>query len=147
MTVQLSNSDNHNDDKDRQAAYTLLRCVLGINIFIHGLSRLLAGSALFASKIVTQFAQTPLPHWSVYTFGLSLPWIEALLGFLLLIGLRTRAALIGGGLLILTLTFGSSLIQDWSAASSQLTYALAYAALLFLLRYNTWSIDQVLAKR
>jgi len=147
MTVQLSNSDNHNDDQDRQAAYTLLRFVLGMNIFIHGLSRLLAGSALFASKVVTQFAQTPLPRWSVYAFGLSLPWIEALLGLLLLIGLRTRAALIGGGLLILTLTFGSSLIQDWSAAGSQLTYALAYAALLFLLRYNVWSIDRALEKR
>ena len=147
MTVQLSNSDNHNDDRDRQAAYMLLRFVLGMNIFIHGISRLLAGSALFASKVVTQFAQTPLPRWSVYSFGLSLPWIEALLGLLLLIGLRTRAALIGGGLLILTLTFGSSLIQDWSAAGSQLTYALAYTALLFLLRYNTWSIDQALAKR
>ena len=147
MTVRLSNSDSHTDDDNQQAAYTLLRLILGTNIFFHGVSRLLAGSALFAAKVVTQFAQTPLPRWSVYAFGLSLPWVEATLGFLLLIGLRTRAALIGGGLLILILTFGSSLIQDWNAAGSQLIYALAYAALLFLLRYNTWSIDHALEKR
>ena len=147
MTVRLSNSDSHTDDDNQQAAYTLLRLILGTNIFIHGVSRLLAGSALFAAKVVIQFVQAPLPPWSVYAFGLSLPWVEAALGFLLLIGLRTHAALIGGGLLILILTFGSSLIQDWNAAGSQLIYALAYAALLFLLRYNTWSIDHALEKR
>jgi thiosulfate dehydrogenase [quinone] large subunit len=32
-------------------------------------------------------------------------------------------------------------VQDWSAAGQQLTYALVYSVLLFLLRYNGWSVD------
>ncbi len=70
-----------------------------------------------------------------------LPAIEAFLGLLLLIGLRTRAALIAASLVIMALTFGSSLVQNWSAVGTQLNYALVYAALLFLLRYNGWSLD------
>jgi hypothetical protein len=48
---------------------------------------------------------------------------------------------------MLVLTFGSSLIQDWQAASTQLIYAAVYAALLFLLRFNGWSIDALLDRK
>ena len=42
---------------------------------------------------------------------------------------------------MLVLTFGSSLVQDWAAAGTQLMYALVFSALLFLRRYNSWSVD------
>jgi len=114
---------------------------------MHGISRLMAGPAQFAAKTTTQFSHTPLPSWIVWPFAIALPPIEGLLGFLLLIGLRTNAALIAGLVWLLVLTFGSSLIQDWQAAEAQLTYALAYAALLFLLRFNTWSVDRWMRRR
>ena len=133
--------------RDRFTAYALLRITLGTNIAMHGLSRLIAGSNAFSAKLTEQFAHAPLPPTLVQLFGQSLPWIECLFGLLLLIGLRTRAALIGGALLILVLTFGSSLIQDWQAASTQLLYAAIYAALLFFLPLNGWSIDSVLQRR
>jgi len=79
-------------------------------------------------------------------FAMSLPAIEALLGLLLLIGLRTRAALVAASILIMVLTFGSSLEQNWPVTGLQLTYALAYAALLFLRRYNGWSLDSCLER-
>jgi thiosulfate dehydrogenase [quinone] large subunit len=60
---------------------------------------------------------------------------------LILIGLRTRAALIAASLLIIVLTFGSSLLQDWNATGIQLTYALVYSALIFLHQHDGWSID------
>ena len=129
------------DCSDQRLAYALLRIVVGVNLLMHGVSRMMAGPGMFAAKLVGQFARAPLPVWSVWSFGMVLPAIEALIGLLLLIGLRTRAALIAGSLLILVLTFGSGLVQDWPAAGLQLTYALAYAALLFLLRYNGWSVD------
>jgi thiosulfate dehydrogenase [quinone] large subunit len=93
-----------------------------------------------------QFAHAPLPAWSVWAFGLVLPAIEGGLGLLLLIGLRTRAVLIAAGLLIMVLTFGSSLLQDWATAGTQLIYAAVYAALLFLCRYNGWSVDAWMAR-
>lgn len=129
------------DNRDQRLAYALLRIVVGLNLLMHGVSRMLAGPGAFAANLVAQFVHAPLPMWSVWAFGVVLPAVEALIGLLLLIGLRTRAALIAGSLLIMVLTFGSGLVQDWPAAGLQLTYALVYAALLFLLQYNGWSVD------
>jgi thiosulfate dehydrogenase (quinone) large subunit len=126
---------------DERIAYATLRIVAGVNIMMHGISRLITGSGEFAAKTAMQFAHTPLPPWSVWAFGLTLPPIESILGLLLLIGLRTRAVLIGASLLIAVLTFGSALAQDWTAAGIQLNYALVYAALIFLRRHNGWSVD------
>jgi thiosulfate dehydrogenase [quinone] large subunit len=131
---------------DEQLAYALLRAVVGTNLLMHGVSRALGGSGEFAAKLVMQFEHAPLPAWSVWVFGLALPAIEGILGLLLLIGLRTRAVLIAASLLILVLTFGSALLQDWSAAGTQLLYALVYAALLFLRRHNAWSVDAWMAR-
>lgn len=75
-----------------------------------------------------------------------LPVLEGLLGLLLLVGLRTRAVLIAGSFLILVLTFGSALIQDWSAAGTQLLYALVYSLLIFLHRYDGWSVDRLMQR-
>jgi thiosulfate dehydrogenase [quinone] large subunit len=140
MDVGLANDD-------QRLAYALLRIVVGLNLMMHGLSRMLIGPGVFASKLVGQFAHAPLPVWSIWSFGMVLPAVEALLGLLLLIGLRTRAALVAGSLLIMVLTFGSGLVQDWPAAGLQLTYALIYSVLLFLLRYNGWSVDAWMARQ
>ena len=133
--------------RDKFTAYALLRITLGTNVAMHGVSRLIAGPNAFSAKLIEQFSHSPLPPALVQLFGQSLPWVEGLFGVLLLLGLRTRAAIIGGALLILTLTFGSSLIQDWQAASTQLLYAAVYAGLLFLLPFNGWSIDGLLQRR
>jgi thiosulfate dehydrogenase [quinone] large subunit len=132
------------DIRDQRAAYALLRTILGANIALHGISRFMMGGSVFSSKLVNQFAHAPLPSSLVWGFGLSLPWVEALFGLLILLGLRTRAALVGGSFVLLLLTFGSALIQDWQAAATQLQYAAVYAALLFLIRFNGWSLDAVL---
>lgn len=129
------------ESSDQRLAYALLRIVVGLNLLMHGISRMLAGSGAFAAHMVGQFAHAPLPVWSVWSFGMVLPAIETLLGLLLLVGLRTRAALVAASLLIMVLTFGSALLQDWSVTGLQLSYALIYSILLFLLRYNGWSVD------
>lgn len=139
MDVGLANDD-------QRLAYALLRIVVGLNLLMHGISRMLIGPGVFASKLVGQFAHAPLPVWSIWSFGMVLPALEALLGLLLLLGLRTRAALVAASLLIMVLTFGSALVQDWSAAGTQLSYALIYSVLLFLLRYNGWSLDAWMAR-
>jgi thiosulfate dehydrogenase [quinone] large subunit len=134
------------EGSDERLAYGLLRLVVGTNLMMHGVSRSMTGSGEFAAKLVMQFEHAPLPAWSVWAFGLVLPSIEGILGVLLLIGLRTRAVLIAASLLIVLLTFGSALVQDWGAAGIQLTYAVVYAALVFLRRYNGWSVDAWMAR-
>jgi thiosulfate dehydrogenase (quinone) large subunit len=129
------------DIRERRTAYALLRLAVGVNLTMHGISRMISGPGEFAAKLVIQFTHAPLPAWSVWGFALMLPSIETILGLLILLGLRTRAALIAATLLIAVLTFGSALVQDWNSAGIQLTYAMAYSALLFLRRYDGWSID------
>jgi thiosulfate dehydrogenase (quinone) large subunit len=129
------------EGRDERLAYALLRAAVGTNLMMHGISRILAGPGEFAAKLVMQFSHAPLPSWSVWAFGLILPTIEGILGLILLIGLRTRATLVAASMLVLVLTFGSSLLQDWPTVSIQLTYAVVYSALIFLRRYNAWSVD------
>lgn len=130
---------------DGAYAYLLLRLTIGLNICIHGISRLLAGPASFAHALVPMFQKTLLPAWSVLAFGLTLPWLEAILGLLLLPGLQTRPALIAGSLLLVVLTFGSTLRQDWESAALQLIYASVYAGLIAFRSKNVYSLDALLS--
>jgi len=130
--------------RDGALAYFLLRATLGVNLCMHGISRLLAGPASFAHSLVALFERTPLPGWLVLAFGFTLPWIEAVLGLLLLSGLRTRLALIAGSVLLVVLTFGSALRQDWQTVGLQLIYSSVYSALLAFRSRNIYALDRFL---
>lgn len=128
-------------NSDEKIAYALLRAVAGVNLLMHGVSRLLAGSESFAGHLTEQFAHSPLPESLIHGFGVVLPPVEGLIGLLLLIGWKTRWTLVAASLLMLVLTFGTTLVQNWSVAGSQLMYALVFSVLLFLRKYNSWSVD------
>jgi thiosulfate dehydrogenase (quinone) large subunit len=139
MRAETISHEMINPQADRRLAYALLRAIIGVNLAVHGVSRLLAGPHAFAASLVGQFQATPLPAWSVMSFGLVLPWVEAALGLLILFGLATRFALVAASLTILALTFGSTLRQDWQTAALQLIYAAIYAALLSFRSENAYS--------
>ncbi|HVB87202.1 MAG TPA: DoxX family membrane protein [Candidatus Dormibacteraeota bacterium] len=132
--------------RDYSVAYALLRATLGMNIAMHGFSRIFAGVGGFAAGLEKQFAATPLPHIAVAAFAHALPWAEAAIGLLILFGVATRVALILGALLILVLTFGTNLHQDWNVAGLQLIYAVAYALLIAFHRYNAFSLDRLFSR-
>ncbi len=138
-----SPNETADTQSDRRVAYALLRVIVGVNLAVHGISRLLAGPHAFAASLVGLFHATPLPAWSVMSFGLMLPWLEAALGLLILLGLATRFALVAASLTILALTFGSTLRQDWQSAGLQLIYAAIYAALLTFRTENVYSLDGI----
>ena len=127
---------------NRSAAYLLLRAMLGVNMLMHGVSRILAGPSAFAAGLVHGFQSTPLPAPLTYSFALALPFAEALIGVLLLLGLFRRFALLLGGALMVALTFGTTLKQDWPSAGLQLIYALVYAALLAFLHHDRFTLDR-----
>jgi thiosulfate dehydrogenase (quinone) large subunit len=135
---------NTNREKDAALGYLMLRATIGVNIFIHGLSRILAGPSRFADTLGPAFQHTPLPVGLVRLFALFLPWAEGMVGLFVLVGIRTRLSLIAGSLLILMLTFGATLNQDWESAGLQLIYATVYASLLAFRQYNTLSADELL---
>jgi len=133
--------------QDRCLAYGIFRLALGINILIHGLGRIFGpGPAGFASKTAEMFATTPLPHWVVYGFLFAVPFIEAALGALLTLGLFTRWALVGGGLLMICLIFGTAMRSDWNTVGIQMIYSITYFLLLMYRRYDAWSVDRLFAR-
>ena len=127
--------------KDERLGYAFLRVVLGANLLMHGVGRMLMGPGEFGFSLRTEFMHSRLPAQAVWVFGTVLPGIECLLGALILFGLRTRAALIASGALMVVLTFGSGLIRDFTAEGTQLMYAVIIATLVALVRFDGWSAD------
>ena len=138
MTFQIPENS-----RDISLAYLLLRATLGINILTHGVARILSGPEHFAFMLGQTFQSTPLPEWLVVWFGYSLPWIEAIIGTFILFGLLTRFFLAAGALLILVLTVGAGLQQNWEITGLQLIYAAVYAILLAFSSANRYSIDDL----
>ncbi|NMO16472.1 DoxX family membrane protein [Pyxidicoccus fallax] len=132
--------------RDRQLAHAVLRLVLGVNITLHGLVRVGAPGA-FADTLVKNFAETPLPEWSVRAFALSVPFVELIVGLCILLGLRLRLALVVGGAFMASLTFGESLRQQWSTVSIHLSYALVYFVLLSRVSDARFTLDGLLGSR
>ncbi|WNG48129.1 DoxX family membrane protein [Archangium minus] len=122
------------------AGYFLLRLSLGINILGHGLVRI-GNPGAFADALVQLFAHTWLPSPLVRLFALLLPFIELILGVLLTLGLLTRAALFAGGLVMVSLIFGTALRSDWETLGLQMIYAALYSALMATAHVNRLSLD------
>jgi thiosulfate dehydrogenase (quinone) large subunit len=125
---------------DAALAHSLARLALGLDIAMHGYSRLphLVG---FANGLVKQFAATFLPSPLVYVTGFGIAIGEAAIGTLLVFGLLLRPALGIGTLLMLLLIFGSSLTQQWEIVSVQLITVAFYIGLLATVRYDRFSLD------
>lgn len=125
-------------------SYALLRIALGLNICMHGIIRWTAGLGSIAESLLPMFQKTPLPAWAVYSFGYVLPIAEATVGAIVFLGFQTRRALISGSVLMLFLTFGSTLRQDWPTVGIQLTYSVVYSLMLAGIRFNSYGLDRLL---
>lgn len=126
-------------------AYVLLRIAMGVNMLGHGLVRLPKLSA-FAEGMIKGFEKSWLPASMVHLFGTVLPFLELTIGLLLIIGWQTRLACIAGSLLIITLLFGSSTVENWDWMGIQMIYALFFYFLISKLEHNSFSLDKRIAK-
>ncbi|MGE9267070.1 MAG: MauE/DoxX family redox-associated membrane protein [Verrucomicrobiales bacterium] len=131
---------------DRTLAYTLARVGLGVNLACHGAVRIPKLES-FAKWMTGLFADSWLPAFLVTPFAWLLPFVELALGLAILLGWQSRRVLAGASALMVMLIFGSCLIENWSAAGSQMIY-LAFSALLLAFREagNGCSLDEKLAK-
>ena len=132
---------------NRAIAYALMRLALGINIFGHGFFRILTGVGAFAHGAVGGMDKGPLPHALSLAFLYATPFLELTLGTLLILGLLTRLALIGGSLFMIALTFGTTSTQNWNGAGTQLQYSLVFFVMLWLVEANTISIDGLIGRK
>jgi len=132
--------------RDRSLAHALARIGLGLNIALHGLTRLPHIGA-FAASLVPEFSKTFLPGPLVEATGYVIVVGESAVGLLVLFGLWLRPALVAGLLLMLLLQFGTCLRQEWNTAGLQLPYIAFYAVLLATARYDSLSVDQARSPR
>ena len=108
----------------------ILRFGLGIDMLMHGAVRIPNLNA-FVEHSISGFKTSFLPTVLVTYFLHVLPFIEGLIGLLILIGGKAgRLGLISGGFLMGILLFGTASHQDWSIASQQVIYLTAFAIAL-----------------
>ena len=132
---------------DRALACGVLRLTLGVNILLHGATRLSSGVEAFATATVGQFGGTPLPAGLVHAFATALPFLESIVVLLVLAGFLTRLALVAGGLLMSALVFGTALRSDWTTLGIQMVYAVVYFSLLLHRVHDRFSLDGVVEPR
>lgn len=83
------------------------RLVLGLIFFMAGVYKVFQQGPLnHARKWFLPYSDTFLPVWSLWATGVAIPFIELIAGALVIIGFRTREALIALGLVLAIVTFG-----------------------------------------
>ena len=142
----MKNDGVYEPRPDAALGHALARLALGLNIAMHGYTRLPNING-FASALVKQFAKTFLPAQLVYVTAYLVAIGETLIGTCLFFGLLLRPALVLGTLLMLLLLFGSTLIQQWEIAFIQLTYVAFYVGLLVTLPFDRFSLDALRSRK
>ena len=131
-------------------AVLFARLVLGLIFFMAGIMKVFQlGPLEHARKYFLPFADTFLPIWSLWLVGVVIPFVELVAGALLLLGLRTREALIALGAVLVIVTFGHLLHEPLFNFSGHVIPRLAL--LLFLLwcprELDRYSLDSWLGRR
>lgn len=137
--------------KDFHRAWALLlaRLVLGLIFFMAGISKVFQlGPLEHARKYFLPFADTFLPVWSLWLAGVTIPLLELVAGALIMLGLRTRDALIALGFVLVIVTFGHLLQEPLYNLTGHVIPRLGL--LLFILwcprEYDRFSFDCLLAR-
>jgi len=92
---------------DRSWALLFARLVLGLIFFMAGIYKVFQlGPLEHARKYFLPYADTFLPVWSLWATGVVIPFVELVAGGLVILGLRTREALVSLGFVLAIVTFG-----------------------------------------
>jgi thiosulfate dehydrogenase [quinone] large subunit len=103
-----------------------------------GLGNLLAWSSGTTADFV---ATTPLAGWMVRPYTLAVPWAELACGVLILVGWKTRWALVAAAALLVSLDLGLMLQGKHDTVKSNTLILLSLFVALFCERSNRWSLD------
>jgi uncharacterized membrane protein YphA (DoxX/SURF4 family) len=134
----------------RAWAILFARGVLGFIFFMAGVWKVFQlGPAGHVRRYFLPFQDTFLPRWSLWGVGATIPFIELIAGFLVLLGWRTRVALIGLGAVLVIVTFGHLLHEPLYPFHEHVIPRLVLV--LFILAMpqeaDRFSIDYFLARR
>lgn len=136
-------------DRNLNHAWAILfaRLILGLIFFMAGVMKVFQlGPLEHARKYFLPYTDTFLPVWSLWAVGVTIPLIELIAGALVILGLRTRDALIALGFVLVIVTFGHLLHEPLYTFSGHVLPRLAL--LLFVLwcprEDDRFSLDHLL---
>ena len=141
------------DQRGHNRAWALLfaRGVLGLIFFMAGIYKVFQmGPIGHARKLfIEPYADTFLPAWSLWVVGTIIPVIELVAGALVMLGLRTREALVALGGILVIVTFGHLLKEPLFAFHTHVIPRLAL--LLFILMLprsdDRFSLDHLIERQ
>ena len=137
-------------NRNRGWAILFARLVLGLIFFMAGAWKVFQlGPLQHARKYFLPFADTFLPVWSLWAVGVAVPVVELVAGALVIIGLRTREALIALGLVLATVTFGHLLKEPLYEFHTHVIPRLALLLFVLVLPASDdrFSLDHLIARR
>jgi uncharacterized membrane protein YphA (DoxX/SURF4 family) len=127
------------------------RAILGLIFFMAGFWKVFQLGPLEHARrlFVVPYAQTFLPRWSLWATGTTVPIVELVAGAMVLVGWRTRAALVALGAVLVLVTFGHLLLDPLYEFH---THVIPRAALLLFVLVmpqgeDQASVDSWLARR
>jgi len=133
------------DDRAAKAwAIFFARAVLGLIFFMAGVWKVFQlGPAGHVRRYFLPFQDTFLPTWSLWAVGFVIPFVELIAGAMVIVGFRTRLALVSLGFVLAIVTFGHLLHQPLYAFHEHVIPRLALVLLILLLpaEADRYSID------
>ena len=134
---------------DRSWALLFARLVLGLIFFMAGVYKVFQlGPLEHARKYFLPYADTFLPVWSLWATGVVIPFVELIAGGLVILGLRTREALVALGAVLAIVTFGHLLKEPLYEFHTHVIPRLALLLSIFLLprEDDRFSLDYLLKR-
>src|SRR5437016_2509478 len=135
---------------NRSWALLFARLVLGLIFFMAGVWKVFQlGPLQHARKYFLPFADTFLPVWSLWATGVVIPFVELIAGALVILGLRTREALIALGFVLAIVTFGHLLKEPLYEFHTHVIPRLALLLFVFMLprEDDRFSVDHLIEKK
>ncbi len=123
----------------------MARLSVGMSMFGHGFIRL-TKLTTFSNGMVASFQKSLLPDALVTPFSYALPFAEFGVGLLLLIGLFTKQACVAGGIVMIMLIFGTSMVEKWENIPSMLIHMAFFVVLLHFVGSNCYAVDNIRRK-
>lgn len=122
--------------KDFKTLFFFLRLPIAISLAGHGLVRI-PKLQPFTEGMVKSMAKSVIPDILITPFGYLLPFLEAILGIVLLIGFKPKPTMYASLALMSILILGSSSVENWSAIEAQLLHSLYLFVLLWFYIKNS----------
>jgi putative oxidoreductase len=138
------------NDTNKAWAILFARLVLGLIFFMAGEWKVFQlGPIGHVKMFFLPYTDTFLPVWSLWAVGFAIPFVELIAGGLVIVGLRTREALVALGFVLAIVTFGHLLKEPLYEFHTHVIPRLALLLFVLLLprEADRFSLDHLLRGR